>query len=126
MPENPEVQNPQPIIIESILESVKKILGLTKEYDAFDYDILTHINTVFSNITQMGIGPQEGFTITGYAEKWEDFTLTNPLQKQQIRSLVPLKVRVLFDPSANGNISGALDRQIAELEYRLYTEEGGY
>jgi hypothetical protein len=107
----------------SILETTKKLLGLTKEYDSFDTDIIIHINTVFSNLTQMGIGPEEGFTITGYSETWDQFITSNELKTQQVKSYMALKVKSLFDPSANGNVSEAIKNAISEMEYRLYVEE---
>lgn len=117
---DPQVNSPK---IDSILESVKKILGLTKEYVSFDSDILIHINTVFSNLTQMGVGPKDGFSITGYDEVWDDYEMSNPLKTQQVQSYIALKVKSLFDPSANANVAAAMDKAIAEMEYRLYVEE---
>ncbi|MFU8786354.1 MAG: hypothetical protein ACNA7U_03825 [Candidatus Izemoplasmataceae bacterium] len=121
--DEPVVNNPD---VESIFESVKKLLGLPKEEDSFDTDIIVHINTVFSNLHQMGIGPDDGFYITGYNETWSNYTLTNPNKKRQIRSYIPLKVKQMFDPSANANVSKSLENTLKEIEYRLYTEEGGY
>ncbi len=111
------------IVPGSILETTKKLLGLTKEYDSFDTDIITHINTVCSNLTQMGIGPEEGFTITGYSETWDQFITSSELKTQQVKSYMALKVKSLFDPSANGNVSEAIKNAISEMEYRLYVEE---
>lgn len=111
------------IVPGSILETTKKLLGLTKEYDSFDTDIIIHINTVFSNLTQMGIGPEEGFTITGYSETWDQFITSSELKTQQVKSYMALKVKSLFDPSANGNVSEAIKNAISEMEYRLYVEE---
>lgn len=111
------------IVPGSILETTKKLLGLTKEYDSFDTDIIIHINTVFSNLTQMGIGPEEGFTITGYSETWDQFITSSELKTQQVKSYMALKVKTLFDPSANGNVSEAIKSAISEMEYRLYVEE---
>lgn len=111
------------IVPGSILEITKKLLGLTKEYDSFDTDIIVHINTVFSNLTQMGIGPEEGFTITGYSETWDQFITSSELKTQQVKSYMALKVKSLFDPSANGNVSEAIKNAISEMEYRLYVEE---
>ncbi len=111
------------IVPGSILETTKKLLGLTKEYDSFDTDIIIHINAVFSNLTQMGIGPEEGFTITGYSETWDQFITSSELKTQQVKSYMALKVKSLFDPSANGNVSEAIKNAISEMEYRLYVEE---
>ena len=111
------------IVPGSILETTKKLLGLAKAYDSFDTDIIIHINTVFSNLTQMGIGPEEGFTITGYSETWDQFITSSELKTQQAKSYMALKVKTLFDPSANGNVSEAIKNSISEMEYRLYVEE---
>lgn len=110
----------------SILETVKKLLGLVKEYDSFDADIIVHINTVFSTLTQMGIGPVDGFSISGYSQEWSTFITSSALKTQQIKSYVFLKVKMLFDPPSNLNVLNAMNRNLAELEYRLYTQEGGY
>lgn len=107
----------------TILETIKKLLGLPKEYEAFDTDIKIHINTVFSNLTQMGIGPEEGFTITGYEQKWVDFVTSDYKKTQQIQSYIYLKVKTLFDPSANSNVAEAINKAITEMEYRLFIEE---
>jgi len=111
------------IVPASILESVKKVLGLTTEYVSFDIDIVMHINTVFSTLTQMGVGPAEGFTITGYTETWSQFVTSDVLKTQQVQSYLPLKVKSIFDPSPNANITEAMKRSISEMEYRLYVEE---
>lgn len=110
-------------MVESILETIKKMLGLPKDEVSFDTDILVHINMVFSNLTQMGIGPEEGFTITGYDETWSQFITSDPLKTQQIKSYIYLKVKTVFDPSANSNVAEAFNKTMAELEYRLYVEE---
>lgn len=124
--EEPVVEEPAvQLVMDSILETVKKLLGLTKEYDAFDSDIIVHTNTVFSILTQMGVGPTDGFTITGYNETWEEYVTSSKLKTQQIKSYIFLKVRSLFDPPNNGAVAEANNRAISEMEYRLYTEEGG-
>jgi len=110
-------------VTDSILEQVKKILGLAKEYDSFDTDILIHINTVFSNLTQMGIGPEAGFTIDGYDQLWTDFVTSDELKTQQVKSYLALKVKSLFDPPSNANVAAAMNGSIAEMEFRLYVEE---
>lgn len=108
---------------DSILEQVKKILGLAKEYTSFDIDIAIHINSVFSNLTQMGIGPEAGFAIDGYDQFWSDFATSDVLKTQQIKSYLPLKVRSIFDPPQNANVLKAMNSSIAELEHRLFIEE---
>ena len=63
--------------IPGVLESVKKFLGLDKDYDAFDSDITMHINSVFNILNQLGVGPDDTFTISGYDQNWSSFTMGN-------------------------------------------------
>lgn len=109
---------------DSILDSVKKMLGVSQEYDVFDADIIIHINTVLSNLIQMGVGPKQGFVINGKDAVWTDFI--NKANLEQIKSYVYLKVRLLFDPPSNGTLLESMNNTAKELEYRLYIEEGGY
>lgn len=111
----------------SILLTIKKLLGSPKEYTAFDVDILIHINSVFSTLQQMGIGPEEGYSITGYDEKWEDYiSVFDKHKMNSVKTYIYQKVRYVFDPPSNGNLLEALSNSIKELEYRLYTAKGGY
>lgn len=114
-----------PTADQSILNSVKHTLGVTNQYDVFDQDLIMHINTVLSNLIQMGVGPQNGFTITGDSETWSDFMENYP-NIEQVKTYVSLKVRLIFDPPANSVIVDSFNKTCSELEYRLYTEKGGY
>ena len=111
----------------SILTSTKKILGIDDEYTAFDADILTHINSVFSTLTQLGIGPSDGFMIEDATETWDAFLGTD-LNLNAVRSYVYLKVRLLFDPPTTSYLITAMKEQTQELEWRLnvYREETGW
>jgi len=108
---------------DSILVQVKKILGMNEAYTAFDIDITLHINTVLSNLTQMGVIKESGFMVTGVDEKWSDLGLTSIIKTQQIKSYIPLKVRMMFDPPTNANVKKAIDESIEEIEFRLFVEE---
>jgi len=110
---------------ESILITIKKLLGLGKEYTLFDPDVIVHINTVFSNLSQMGVGPEEGFVINTEDEKWSDF-LGPTLHTQNIITYIYMKVKIMFDPPANSTLLQSLTKVSDELEYRLYIEKGGY
>ena len=103
---------------DSILNSVKKILGIASDYDAFDTDIIIHINSVFSTLTQLGLGPNEGFMIEDDSAVWEDFLLGDK-RLNAIKTYVYLRVRVLFDPPTTGFVLAALQEQIKELEWRM-------
>ena len=102
----------------SILNSTKKILGIDPEYDAFDVDIITHINTTFSTLNQLGIGPPEGFMITDEVPEWTDFVGDDP-RLNSIKTYVYLKVRLIFDPPATSFTIAALEKQIEQIEWRL-------
>lgn len=104
--------------MESILMSIKKLLGIDEEYVVFDPDIIMHINSVFMILTQMGVGPEEGFVIEGEDSTWFDFT-DNNLMIESVKSYVYLKVRLLFDPPSNSSLIESMNRQISEFEWRL-------
>ena len=97
-------------ITESVLTSVKKLLGIDEGYTHFDADIVMHINSVFSILTQMGVGPANGFSIMGKDEGWSDF----------ISGGAGLKVRLLFDPPLSSAAVESMNRQISEFEWRLF------
>lgn len=103
---------------ESILNSVKKILGIASDYDAFDTDIIIHINSVFSTLNQLGLGPDEGFMIEDDSASWGDFLLDD-MRLNSVKTYVYLKVRILFDPPTSGFVLTALQEQAKELEWRL-------
>lgn len=104
--------------MDSILTSIKKLLGIAEEYEHFDSDLIMHINSVFMVLNQLGVGPVEGFSITDKTETWEDFT-KNDLMIQSVKSYVYLKVRLLFDPPSSSAVMESINRQISELEWRL-------
>ena len=102
----------------SILTSIKKLLGVAEDYAEFDEDIMTHINSVFLNLTQLGVGPEEGFMIKDDTAVWEDF-INNSVQLQAVKTYVYLKVKLLFDPPLSSSVTESINRMIAELEWRL-------
>ena len=112
---------------QSILNSTKKILGIAEDYTVFDLDIITHINSAFSTLTQLGVGPPEGFMIEDADDVWSDFIEDDP-QYNAVKSYVFLRVRYLFDPPATSYLISATEKQIEELEWRLNThrEETGW
>ena len=107
---------------QSILTSTKKILGIAEDYTVFDLDIITHINTAFSTLAQLGVGPPAGFMIDDHTYMWEDFLGETPdFQNNSVKSYVFLKVRQLFDPPQTSYLIAATEKQIQELEWRLNT-----
>src|SRR5512140_2463681 len=103
---------------QSILNSTKKILGLAEDYTVFDLDIITHINTAFSTLTQLGVGPSEGFMIEDDEAVWGAF-IYDDLQFNAVKSYVFLRVKALFDPPTTSYLIAATEKQIQEFEWRL-------
>ena len=103
--------------MESILTSIKKLLGITEEYEHFDVDIIMHINSVFMILTQLGVGPDEGFSIKDKTTTWDEFVPENQLES--VKSYVYMKVKLLFDPPLSSAVIECTNRQISELEWRL-------
>lgn len=104
--------------MESILTSVKKMLGIDESYVHFDADLIMHINTVFSILNQLGVGPSEGYMIYDVNDIWSDF-LPDGYKLEMVKSYVYLKVRLLFDPPTSSSVMESINRQIGELEFRI-------
>jgi hypothetical protein len=115
------------VAIPSILTSVKKILGIAEPYLAFDPDIIIHINSVFSTLQQLGIGPTEGFAIEDSEATWDEFLGTD-LRLNNVKSYMYMRVRMMFDPPTTSYLIDAMKEQIRELEWRInaYREEEGW
>lgn len=104
----------------SILNSTKKILGLVEADTTFDLDIITHINSAFSTITDLGLGPADGFVIEDEEADWADFDADlTPVQLSQVKTFVFLTVRLAFDPPQTSFALSALQEQIREHSWRL-------
>ena len=105
--------------MESILTSIKKLLGIPKEYEHFDADIIMHINSVFMILTQLGVGPAEGFTIMDEDATWDEF-IQDKKTIESVKSYMYLKVRLLFDSSTlSSSVIESYNRMITEFEWRL-------
>lgn len=102
----------------SILNSVKKLLGISEEYDAFDQDVIMCINSVFTILTQMGVGPENGFSISDSSATWDDYFSDEP-HVEAVKNYVGAKVRMMFDPPTSSSMMQALTNVISELEWRL-------
>lgn len=107
--------------MDSILLTIKKGIGIDPSYEAFDPDIIMHINSVLFILIQEGIGPKEGFNITGQDETWEDFLGESNTKLSAVQSYVTLKTRLLFDPPQSGTLNEQITKLISELEWRLYS-----
>ena len=110
--------------MKSILDTIKKMLGIEPDYKHFDIDIITNINTTFMNLQQIGVGPKNGFFITDNSTEWADYISEESLEA--VKTFIYLKVRLLFDPPTNAFLVDAMERQIKEIEWRLNVQvEGG-
>jgi hypothetical protein len=104
--------------MESILTSIKKLLGISEEYEHFDPDIIMHINSVFMTLTQIGVGPAEGFSIEDETSVWSDF-IQDSTKIEAVKSYMSLQVRLLFDPPSSSAVMESMNRKISEFEWRL-------
>ena len=105
--------------MESILTSIKKLLGIAEEYEHFDNDIIMHINSVFMILTQLGVGPSKGFMITDSSASWDDFLPEGGEKLQAVKTYMYMKVRLMFDPPTSSAVMESMNRMINELEWRL-------
>lgn len=104
--------------MDSILTSIKKLLGIAEDYEYFDSDIIMHINSVFAILTQMGVGPPEGFSIEDEYAEWNDF-IQDKQSLVSVKSYIHLKVKLMFDPPTSSALMESAQRMINELEWRL-------
>ncbi len=94
------------------------MLGFEEEYEAFDLDIMININMVFNILNQLGVGPVDGFMITGKDETWSDY-LGDARKLEMVKTYIYLKVKQIFDPGTSSALNTAIEAQIKELEWRL-------
>ena len=104
--------------MESILTSIKKLLGIEEEYEYFDADLVMHINSVFMILNQLGVGPSEGFSIQDAESTWADFMPVGS-KTEAVKSYMHLKVKLMFDPPSSAAVIESMSNVIRELEWRL-------
>lgn len=106
----------------SILNTVKKAVGLMPEYDAFDDVLIMHINSVFMILSQVGVGPKNGFRIEDASDEWDDYLTDETENLEAVKSYICLKVRLLFDPPSSSTHMQAIKDSVSEFEWRLNIE----
>lgn len=106
--------------MESILTSIKKLLGIAEDYTHFDTDIIMHINDALMTLNQIGVGPESGYVIASNLEKWEDF-LGDTIQLEGVKTYIYYKVRLGFDPP-DGSLLDSMTRRAEELLWRLQVQ----
>ena len=113
---------------QSILKSTKKLLGIRDDDTSFDLDIITHINTAFSTLTDLGVGPSNGFVIEDEDEEWDTYFTDVPddpedpehkIKLSKVRACIHLRARLLFDPPTSSYLLDAIKEQLREQEWRL-------
>lgn len=112
---------PETSVENSILDSIKKLLQIEPSYDEFDVDIMIHINSVFSTLYQIGVGPQTGaYRITSQANAWSEF-IGDDTFLEEVKSYIYLRVKRLFDPPETSFANDSFKDQLKEMEWRLQT-----
>lgn len=107
----------------SILNTIKSTLSIEPECEDFDQELILHINSVFSVLTQLGVGPSEGFFISDSSETWNDFMPEIDMKKvQMLKTYIGLKVRLLFDPPTTSFAIESIKNAATEYEWRLNVE----
>lgn len=108
----------------SILDSIKRLLGIAKHDNGFDGEIKDLINAEFLTLHQLNVGPEAGFSITGPDDEWNSYTDNKHLQ-DAVRQFIYLRVRMVFDPPASSTVADAINQRISELEFRLNIQAEG-
>lgn len=103
---------------DSILLSIKKVLNLGVDNTDFDSDLLVHINSVFSVLQQLGVGPEAGFFIDDASANWADYLGNDSAHLNMVKSYMAAKVRILFDPPVSSAVMDSLNRICSEFEWR--------
>lgn len=109
--------------MDSILQSIKKLLGIHSDYTVFDDDIIIHINTNFVVLNQLNVGPTEGFFITDGDATWDEY-IGDKQYQHMVKTFIYLKVKLIFDPPSSSFVIESMNKTLSELEFRLYVEGG--
>lgn len=104
--------------MDSILISIKKMLGVDEFCDHFDTEIIIHINSALMVLTQLGVGPSKGFLITDSSQKWNDF-VSDRTDIESIKTYVYMKVKLIFDPPQMSALIDSMNNTIREFEWRI-------
>lgn len=105
--------------IDSILNTIKKLLGIDSADDSFDVDILVHINSIIPILSQMGIGPKNGFMVTSSEQVWSDYIDSSVINVEGVKTYIYLKTKLIFDPPTNSTTIEAFNKLLNELEWRM-------
>lgn len=103
---------------DSILTTIKKLLGIAEDDASFDTDVIVHINMAINILLQLGVGPETGFSITGDSETWSDY-ISDMSKLEMVKTYIYLKVRLIFDPPSQSRVIESMENQLKELDFRL-------
>jgi len=106
-------------MLESILNTIKKMLGISIQDTNFDVDIIVAINSAFMALNQIGIGGETVFEIVDQTKEWNDFLAGDMAKYSSVKSFIYLKTKLLFDPPTVGYHLTSIENQITELSWRL-------
>lgn len=112
--------------MDSILQSVKKDLGIAPEYTHFDQELIMNINSVLSVVRQLGVGPQEGFRISDDTAVWTDLVDASDERLEYVKTYVSKRVKLLFDPPLNSSVLESTKAVMSELEWRMNVDVDHY
>lgn len=108
---------------ESILMTVRKACQVPEWDSGFDTELIIHTNTILMRLNQLGVGPKNGFYITGTEETWASFVGSDEFK--MVQSYVTLRVKLLFDPPSSSFVLESMKNQIAEFEWLLNVQAEG-
>ena len=104
--------------VDSILNTIKKLLGIDSENDSFDIDIMVIINSIIPSLSQIGVGPANGFIVKSSEDKWLDY-INNTINLESVKTYIYLRTKLIFDPPGNSTLIESLNKNISELEWRM-------
>lgn len=105
--------------MDSILNTIKKLLGIDSEDDNFDVDVMVMINSTIPALSQMGIGPPNGFVVTTAEDTWADYITSQTINLEGVKTYLYLKTKLVFDPPTNATVIEAFKKNLEELEWRM-------
>lgn len=112
--------------MDSILQSVKKDLGIAPEYEHFDEELILNINSVLSVVRQLGLGPEEGLVIKDETAVWTDLIDADDERLEFVKTYVAKRVKLLFDPPLNSSVLESTKAVTNELEWRMNIDVDHY
>lgn len=105
--------------MDSILNSIKKLIGMDPEYTQFDTDLIIYINSIFAILKQVGVGPENGFSISDDSATWDEYLPDYDKNFEFVKTYIQQRVKLVFGPPLTSSVLDAMKETIKELEWRL-------